>query len=161
MLRLIHTRFLGVGQGASSSSRPDSSIRQKAKPAIKGWKPLLQEVPHAELTPPDLEIIRGLKAGRYGELYRLLFMGDVEGASQLRKYGPYKSQSQADQAMLNRLAGLTNGNHTRMWAIFMETGLVRDKERDHPTYLARTIQTAIDGMGWRPAQASPAVEGQR
>lgn len=161
-LRLIHARFLGGGQGGPSSPRPDSSGRQqKARPTTRSWEALVQELSHAELTPPDLEIIRGLKAGRYGELYRLLFMGEVVGAGCVREKGPYRSPSQADQAILNRLARLTNGSRTRMWAIFMETGLVRDKDRDHPTYLARTIQTAIDGMGWQPAQASPAVEGQR
>ena len=61
--------------------------------------------------------------------------------------------------MLNLLARLTNGSHTRMYAIFKETGLVRDKDKYHRTYLARTIRKAIDGIGWQPAQASSREEG--
>ena len=38
---------------------------------------------------------------------------------------------------------------------------MRDKIRDNRTYLARTIQRAIDGMNWRPAQASPGGRGRR
>ena len=87
-------------------------------------------------------------------MYRLLFMGDWEGAGRLRKQGPYKSQSDADQALANLLARVTDGSPTRMYAIFKESRLImRDKTKDNRTYLARTIKKAIDGMNWRPPTA--------
>ncbi len=109
---------------------------------------LTLELPQAELTPEDLKIIRQLKAGRYGELYRLLFIGDIEGAGLFRNGGSYRSASEADLAMFNLLARLTAGDPGRMYAVFGQSGLVRDKAIDHPTYLALTIHKAIAGLGW-------------
>jgi putative DNA primase/helicase len=162
-LKFIHARFLGGGQDASVPITPDPSRRRRqAGPGANGWEALLHQMRGAELTPADLEVIQRLKAGRYGELYRLLFMGDLEGAGRLRKQGPYRSQSEADQALLNRLARLTDGSPARMSAIFQESKLsMRDKVKDHHTYLARTIQKAIEGRGWRLAQASTRGRGRR
>jgi putative DNA primase/helicase len=162
-LKVLHARFLGGGHDASAPIQPDCSGRQgKAIPGAGGWEPLLQKLRSAELTPADLEIIRQFKAGQQNELYRLLFMGDWEGAGRLRKQGPYKSHSDADQALFNRLARVTGGSPTRMYAIFNESKLVlRDKTKDNRTYLARTIQKAIDGMNWLPAQASTRERGRR
>ncbi len=129
-----------------------TSGRQK-KPSTRGEA---LELPHAELTPADQEIIRQLRMGQHGALYRSLFVGDLEGAGGLRKDGPYRSASEADMAMFNCLARLTSGDPGRMFAVFQESGLLRDKAIDHPTYLARTIHKAIDGQGWQPSS-----KGQR
>jgi primase-polymerase (primpol)-like protein len=162
-LKFLHKRFLGGDQDASSCIQPDSSgLHRKASPGAGGWEPLLEKLRGAEMTQADRDIIRQFKAGQYGEIYRLLFMGDWEGAGRLREQDPYKSQSQADQALLNRLARLTNGSPTRMYVIFKESKLfLRDKTKDNQTYVVRTIQKAIDDMGWRPVQASTRGRGRR
>ncbi len=51
-------------------------------------------------------------------LYRSLFIGDLEGAGDLRKDGAYRSASEADMALLNCLARLTSGDPGRMYAVF-------------------------------------------
>jgi putative DNA primase/helicase len=139
-LNAIHARYLGdycsalFPKGVGPSNRP-----QKVRPATRGWRALPQFLPDAELTPADLEIIRRLRSGQYGELYLLLFICDLESAGCLREGGPYRSPSEADLALLNLLARLTDGNPTRMWAIFQHTGLIPGKVTEHPSYLARTI----------------------
>ena len=162
-LKFLHARFLGGGHDAAVPIQPDFSGRQgKASPGAGGWEPSAAEVAKRKLTPADLDIIRQFKAGRYGEMYRLLFMGDWEGAGRLREQGPYKSHSDADLALANRLARVTDGSPTRMYAISKESKLfMRDKTKDNRTYLARTIKKAIDGMNWRPAQASTGGRGRR
>ena len=79
----------------------------------------------------------------------------------MRNGGHYRSPSEADLALLNLLARLTKGDPGRMHAVFQESGLPRDKTHDHPTYLARTIQKAIDGLGWRPTQSSSGKGGDQ
>jgi putative DNA primase/helicase len=163
-LKVLHARFLGGGRhDASTPIQPDFSGRQgKASLGAGGWEPLLQKLRSAELTPADQDIIRQFKTAQYGEMYRLLFMGDWEGAGRLRKQGPYKSHSDADQALANRLARVTDGNPTRMYAIFKESKLaMREKIKDHQTYLARTIKKAIDGMGWQPPITPTGGRGRR
>jgi putative DNA primase/helicase len=155
-LKVLHAHFLGGSHDAAETVKPDFLARQgKASPEAGGWEALLRLWGGATLTPADLNIIRQFKAGRYGEMYRLLFMGDWEGAGRFREQGPYKSHSDADLALANRLARVTDGSPTRMYAISRESKLfMRDKIKDNRTYLARTIQRAIDDMNWRPAQAS-------
>lgn len=158
-LGVMHALFLGDHQGALSDSQAPSTERQMS--VTRGWETLPKGLPHAELTPADLEIVRQLRKGRYGELYRLLFSGDLKGAGPLRSGGYYRSASEADLAMLNLLAQLTNGDPGRMYAVFKESGLMRVKAQDHPSYMARTIQKAIEGLGYRPVQASPGRQPQQ
>jgi putative DNA primase/helicase len=162
-LNFLHARFLGGSHDAAETVKPDFWGRQgKASPESGGWEALLRLWGAATLTPADLDIIRQFKAGRHGEMYRLLFMGDWEGAGRLRAQGPYKTQSEADMALANRLARVTGGSPTRTYAISKESKLfMRDKIRDNRTYLPRTIQRAIDGMNWRPAQAATGGRGRR
>jgi putative DNA primase/helicase len=162
-LEVLHARFLGGGHNASVPIQTDVGGRRwKSGTDSKGWEALLQQLGSATLTPADLDIIQQFKGGQYGEMYRLLFMGDWEGAGRLRKQGVYKSNSDADQALLNRLARLTNGSPRRIYAIFKESKLaMRDKILENRTYLARTIKKAIEGMVWQPAQASPWGRGRR
>jgi Bifunctional DNA primase/polymerase, N-terminal len=74
-----------------------------------------------QLGPEDWEIINRLENGDEGEKYRLLFEGDWESLG-------YASQSEADLALFNKLARLTNGDGERMYAIFSKTGLIRQGE---------------------------------
>jgi putative DNA primase/helicase len=159
-LDLLHARFLGGYPDTSVQILSDIAGQQgKASHGSGGWEALLQQLLGAVLTPEDHDIIRQLRLGLYGEMYELLFLGDWGGAGRLRKQGPYKSQSQADLALFNLLARATGGSPTSMYAIFNESGLImRAKTKDNRTYLARTIKKAIDGMNWRPAQASPREE---
>jgi putative DNA primase/helicase len=162
-LDLLHARFLGGGPDTSIRILSDLTSQQgKARPGSGGWEALLQQLMGAELTPEDHDIIRQFRLGLYGEMYRLLFLGDWGGASRLREQGPYKSQSQADLALFTHLARTTGGSPTSMYAIFNESGLVmRAKTKDNLIYLARTIKKAIDGMNWLPAQASTGERGRR
>jgi putative DNA primase/helicase len=162
-LDLLHGRFLSGYPDTSVQILSDLKGQQgKTSPGSGGWEALLQQLQGAELTPEDHDIIRQFRLGLYGEMYQLLFLGDWGGASRLRKQGPYKSQSQADLSLFNLLARTTGGSPTSMYAIFNESGLImRAKTKDNRTYLARTIKKAIDGMNWRPAQASPEERGRR
>jgi hypothetical protein len=162
-LNLLYARFLGGGQDTSLTARVDTIGQQrKENSANQDRAELQRQVELAELAPEDLEIICQLQDGHYGELYRLLFMGDWQAVGRLRKQGPYGSQSQADQALLNRLSRITEGSPTRMYVIFKESGLfMRDKVKDNRTYLVRTIQAAIDGMDWRPTKTLMVERGRR
>ena len=162
-LEVLHARFLGGGHDAAALIQSDLTGRQgKASPEAGGWEALLRLWGAATLTPADLDIIRQFKTGRHGEMYRLLFMGEWEGAGRLREQGPYKSQSQADLALANRLARITGGNPVRMYAIIKESKLfMRDKIKDNRAYLPRTIQKAIAGMNYRSAQGSMRGRGRR
>jgi hypothetical protein len=108
--------------------------RQTAEPA---WMTM-------ELRPSDLDILRRLEAGLEGRTYQALAQGAWEGLG-------YKSQSEADQAVFNKLARLTHGDPGRMYVIFKETALMRHYEK-HFGYYQRTIQKAIAGMSWQPEQ---------
>ena len=116
---------------------------------MAGLPPVRIEV---ELGPQDWEILSRLEDGREGEPYRLLFEGHWRAAG-------YLTQSEADLALLNRLARLTHGDAGRMYATFRRTALMRDSKDKPLTYYQLTIQKAIDGMNWRPTQASNGVEG--
>jgi primase-polymerase (primpol)-like protein len=162
-LKVLHARFLGGGHDAAALTQSDLTGREgKASPGAGGLEALLRLWGAATLTPADLDVIHQFKAGRHGEMYRLLFMGDWEGAGRLREQGPYKSQSQADLALCNRLTRIIGDNPTRMYVILKESKLfMRDKIKDNRTYLARTIQKAIGGMNWRPAQSSTGERDRR
>ncbi|MFA4901310.1 MAG: hypothetical protein WC600_01055 [Desulfobaccales bacterium] len=162
-LKLVYARFLENGRDSSLPLRNDPSAHgRKPRIDVGVLDTLLEHFQTAVLTPPDLEIIRELKAGRQGEMYRYLFIGDWKGAGRLRKHGPYRTQSEADQALANRLARLTNGNAVRVYALFKESKLfMRDKNKINSAYLARTIQKAITDMGWQPPQGSTGGRDRR
>jgi hypothetical protein len=75
----------------------------------------------AELAPEDWEILNRLENGAEGEKYRLLFEGYWEDLG-------CASQSEADLALFNKLARLTNSDAGRMYTIFSKTGLMRQGE---------------------------------
>ena len=114
------------------------------------------------MTPADLEIIRQLKAGRHGALYRLLFVGDWRARAACATAAITGPNQRLTQALLNLSApGSPKAIPAGCMHSSRRAGLLRDKSQDHPTYLTRTIQKAIDGMGWQPAQASTGKEGNR
>jgi hypothetical protein len=106
------------------------------------------------LGPEDWVILSRLEDGREGEPYQLLSEGHWRSAG-------YLTQSEADLALFNRLARLTQGDADRMYTIFKRTALMRDSKDKPFTYYQLTIQKAIDGMNWRPAQASTGGRGRR
>jgi len=160
-LHLVHARFLGADYGDAARRHATTPGRHSnACVGNEKWEMLLQKMEGAKLTPADRKIIRALQSGQYGEVYRLLFTGYWEGAGLVRKQGRYKSQSEAEQAMFNRLARLTKGDPVRMYAIFRESpSFERAKIKNHRTYLVRTIFTAIDGLSWSPPQSSTCSRG--
>lgn len=161
-LNLLHARFLGGNQNSALPNQSASSgRRRKVNQATNDLVELQKQLQLAELSSEDMEIIRDLQAGRRGEIYRLLFDGDWEGAGCLSKFGPYKTMSEADLGMCTFLAKLVNGKGTRVGAIFKGSGLMRDKVNDHPTYLAMTIKKAIDGRSWKPSKPSKTEKGRR
>jgi putative DNA primase/helicase len=155
LLEEIHGSLLGSQGGSQQGTRSGAST-QKLTPE---WQALLDQMEDAELTPEDEEILRQLEAGQEGKIYQLLALGKWEEVGAYRKKGYYDSISEADQALMNKLARLTGGDPGRMKAIFAETGLMRPKIDDHPTYLARTIKTAIAGLAWQPNQMNGNIQG--
>ena len=109
--------------------------REKRQTAEPAWMT-------TELSPSDLDILRRLEMGMEGRKYQALAQGDWEGLG-------YHSQSEADQALFNKLSQLTHGDPGRMYVIFKETALMRHDDK-HFGYYQLTIQKAIDGMDWQP-----------
>jgi primase-polymerase (primpol)-like protein len=122
--------------------RFDESPKGSHKPKVKQMAPLPTWA-QMEADPEDCNIIAGLEAGKGGKQYQLLAEGDWRSAG-------YPTHSEADLALFNKLARLTNGEAGRMYAIFKETGLIRDHDDKSFSYYQRTIQKAIDGLNWRP-----------
>lgn len=127
----------------------EKGVGEQAKKSGTGsWQTLIPELQQAELTPAGEEILRALAAGQFGELYRRLYVGDLEGVGRLRRAGPYWSDSEADMAMINFLYKQTGGNPGLVYAIYKETTLGMRDKADRLDYVARTIQKAIDGKDW-------------
>jgi hypothetical protein len=95
-----------------------------------------------ELSPSDLDILRRFELGMEGRIYKALAQGAWKDLG-------YHTQSEADQALFNKLARLTHGDPGRMYAVFKETALMRHDDK-HFGYYQLTIQKAIDGMDWQP-----------
>ncbi len=87
------------------------------------------------ITLDDAELLSRARKAKNGAIFDKLFSGDWTG---------YPSQSEADQAFCNMLAFWTGRDADQMERIFRQSGLYRDKCDKHPTYLAGTIQKAID-----------------
>ncbi len=114
------------------------------KPEVKQMGPLPAWA-EVEAGPEDWNIFRRLEEGKEASNYHLLTEGDWRAAG-------YPTQSEADMALFNKLARLTNGDAGRMYSIFKETGLMRDNDDKPFSYYQWTIQKAIDDMGWQPSQ---------
>ena len=105
----------------------------------------------SELTDEDHEILRCLETGKHGQIYRLLTQGDWKAAGRCRRKGSYDTASEADLALINKLARLVGDAPSRIKALFLETEPgQQDKIADNPGYLDRTIRKAVAGLGWRP-----------
>ena len=120
--------------------------REKRQTAEPAWMT-------TELSPSDLDILRRLETGMEGRNYQALAQGAWEGLG-------YHTQSEADQALFNKLARLTHGDPGRMYVIFKETALMRHYDK-HFGYYQLTIQKAIDGMDWRSEQMVKRNRGGR
>ena len=81
--------------------------REKRQTAEPAWMT-------TELSPSDLDILRRLEMGLEGRNYQALAQGAWKGLG-------YHTQSEADQALFNKIARLTHGDPGRMYVIFKET----------------------------------------
>lgn len=133
---------------------PAKAYQERRGRVIKpGGDPI--ELP--ELGVMDFQILQDLQAGRHGRIYRLLAQGDWEAAGAYRQAGPYRSPSEADLALMNKLVQLTR-DPGRAKALFLETGLgQRDKVQDREDYLDRTVRTAMAGLDWKPPRHDGAL----
>lgn len=84
----------------------------------------------------DIDLISKASKSKNGALFARLYSGDWSG---------YPSQSEADLALCNLLAFWTGCDADQMERIFRQSGLYREKDDKHPTYLRDTIQKAING----------------
>lgn len=95
----------------------------------------------------DGELLEKAMTASGGEAFLALWEGDITG---------YPSQSEADQALCNRLAYWTNGDRERIDRLFRQSGLMRekwDRATGGSTYGDLTIDSAIRSMrqGYDPA----------
>lgn len=95
----------------------------------------------------DDELLEKAMTASGGDAFRALWEGNITG---------YPSQSEADQALCNRLAYWTNGDPERIDRLFRQSGLMRekwDRATGGSTYGDLTIDSAIRSMrqGYDPA----------
>lgn len=96
------------------------------------------EQKRAPSTPNDLddrELVEKAKAADDGGKFERLWSGDTS---------KYPSHSEADQALVNKLAFWTGGDRNRIEQLFRQSGLHREKW-DRDDYRRRTIDKALDG----------------
>jgi P4 family phage/plasmid primase-like protien len=97
------------------------------------------EQKQAPSTPNDLddrELVEKAKAADDGGKFERLWSGDT---------GEYQSHSEADQALVNKLAFWTGGDRNRIEQLFRQSGLCREKWTGRPDYRRRTIDKALEG----------------
>lgn len=80
-----------------------------------------------------------------GKDYELILKGDWE-ESRNKNGDSFPSQSESDQALMNKLAFYTSGDHEMMYEIWCNSGAYR-KEKDHKNGgIGKTIEKAISGL---------------
>lgn len=99
----------------------------------------------------DDQIICLASEARNAAKFMALMAGNIDG---------YSSQSEADQALLNKLAFWTGKDATQMDRLFRQSKLMRlkwDEKRGTTTYGEMTIQKAIDGTRdvYKPRHEQP------
>lgn len=133
-------RPLRAAQEAIDALYAELTARRAAEPPTR-----------AERKPVDLtdeELLEKAMRAKGGEEFRALWEGDLTD---------YPSQSEADQALCNRLAFWTNGDPERIDRLFRQSLLMREKW-DRPTggstYGQLTIESAIRSMrqGYDPEE---------
>ncbi len=100
----------------------------------------------SDLDLSEQEIIDKAINSKGGEIFKLLYEGDIQGAYELCGDWKDDSHSSADQAFCNRLAFWCNGDIQKMDNIFRNSGLMRDKwdeKRGKDTYGNITLNTAL------------------
>ncbi len=121
----IYQKFIAAPKAAKAAARmPQASSSAPPRP----------------VSLDDNALIAKAQAARDGDLFRRLMNGD---------WVSYTSQSEADQALCNKLAFWTGKDPARMERIFRSSGLYETIERksNPEDYLKRTIQAAIEGIG--------------
>lgn len=122
----IYEKFIAAPRRAKAAARmPQASTSYTPKP----------------VSLDDNAIIAKAQAAKDGRSFQQLFGGDWVG---------YPSQSEADQALCNKLAFWTGKDPARMDRIFRISGLYRpkwDERHGAKTYGETTIERAIEGTG--------------
>ncbi len=100
--------------------------------------PIVEYFPSEDLT--DSELLERMFASRNGYYIRSLFEGNISSHS---------SHSEADLALVSNLAYWTNGDASRIDALFRQSGLMRDKWNERhgaQTYGEMTISKALSNF---------------
>jgi P4 family phage/plasmid primase-like protien len=84
----------------------------------------------------DRELIEKAKTADDQGKFERLWSGDMSA---------YESHSEADLALVNKLAYWTGGDRARIDQLFRQSALCRDKWTDRPDYRRRTIDKALEG----------------
>ena len=118
---------------ASSTPQPVSS-----PPQPHSAPPIAEYFPSEDLT--DSELLERMFASRNGYYIRSLFGGNISSHS---------SHSEADLALVSNLAYWTNGDASRIDALFRQSGLMRDKWNERhgaQTYGEMTISKVLSSF---------------
>jgi hypothetical protein len=66
-------------QGKAAAQGDEKGVGEQVKKSgTESWRALIPELQQAEMNPAGEEILRAMAAGRFGELYRRLYLGDLE-----------------------------------------------------------------------------------
>lgn len=94
--------------------------------------------PQVNMSLTDADIVEKAMSAKNGDNFTRLWKGDTGG---------YRSQSEADMSMANKLAFWCGCDHTQMDSLFRSSGLMRpkwDKKHGDKTYGEKTIAKAIE-----------------
>jgi hypothetical protein len=141
-LAALHARYFRRPDGTRGGDTPSASTpvreprdRQRAD-AERARDAGIVAVP-PPLTRDDEQLLRMAAAARNGEKFRRLFRGDISG---------YRSQSEADMGLVQRLVFWTRGDAAAIDRIFRQSLLYRrkwDRRTGDTTYGAWTIAKAL------------------
>ncbi|MCG6533420.1 MAG: phage/plasmid primase, P4 family [Syntrophales bacterium LBB04] len=135
-LHWLHQHYL---EATHSPREPRQNVR-----------PLPRLVPNPPTLLTDAEVIARASNARNGDKFVTLWNGD--GAS-------YPSQHEADFALCAILAFWTGGDAEQIDRLFRQSGLMRPKWEEHPTYADDTLRKAIASCSSfyqpRPAATPP------
>jgi len=130
--------FNGISSSIEKRQEQVVNFYNELFPPEKETSPTVPKTENAQPTHniDDSKIIEKALAAKDGGKFRQLWEGDISG---------YPSQSEADQALCNKLAFWVGPNSARIDALFRQSALYREKW-DREDYRARTIERAIAGI---------------
>lgn len=128
---------------------PAETIRKVCDPF---FEPEQRPKAHSNLTSfsqqlTDDEIISKMRKARNGDAFWRLYEGDING---------YPSASEADMALAGMISFYTK-DALQIIRLMKESGLLREKWDQHPTYLTGTVATAISKCSGSYSAQAPAA----